>query len=107
MPFTVLLLRQAQADVDRIYEWLSKRSPSGAERWYAAFAACIADIRRDAQSCAPAPEARRLRLDVRQRLFKTRHGRTYRILFLIAGDQVRVLRVRAPGQSPVRRRDIS
>jgi hypothetical protein len=38
--------------------------------------------------------------------FKTRHGRTYRILFLLADQEVRVLRVRGPGQRPVSKRDI-
>jgi plasmid stabilization system protein ParE len=106
MPFAVILLRRAQADVDRIYQWLSTRSATGASHWYAAFAACIAELRRDPHSCAAAPESQRLRLNVQQRLFKTRHGRTYRVLFLIANDEVRVLRVRGPGQSPVKRRDI-
>ena len=36
--------------------------------------------------------------EVRQVLFQTRHGRPYRILYAISGDEVRVLRVRGPGQ---------
>ena len=40
-------------------------------------------------------------IDVRQALFKTRRGRIYRMLFTIVGNEVRILRVRGPGQAPV------
>lgn len=39
--------------------------------------------------------------EVRQCLFKTRRGRTYRALYTIVEDEVRVLRVRGPGQAPL------
>jgi len=38
---------------------------------------------------------------IRHVFFRTRAGRTYRALFLLVGDEVRVLRVRGPGQPPV------
>lgn len=106
MPFQLRLLRRAQADADAIYQWLAKRSLSGAVSWYNAFIDAASAIERDPESCAAAPEAKRLHLELRQRLFKTSRGRTYRILFVIANQQVRVLRVRGPGQAPVKRRDI-
>lgn len=106
MAFKVLLLRRAQADVNAIYEWIAKRSASGAANWYAAFFNAAAALERDPDSCAAAPEAKRLHLDLRQRLFKTPRGRTYRILFVIANKQVRVLRVRGPGQPPLKARDV-
>ncbi len=106
MAFTVLVLRRAGADADAIYQWTVKRSRSGAANWYQAFLDALIALERDAASCALAPEAKRLRLDLRQRLFKTARGRFYRMLFVIAGDQVRVLRVRGPGQPPLTRRDV-
>lgn len=36
--------------------------------------------------------------EIRQLLFRTRKGRTYRALFDIQGKTVRVLRIRGPGQ---------
>jgi len=48
---------------------------------------------------ALAPEAEMAGRDVRQILFKTRSGRTYRALFDIAGRTVRVLRIRGPHQN--------
>lgn len=106
MAFKVLLLRRAQTDVHSIYEWLVKRSPSGASNWYAAFLNAAATLERDPHSCAAALEAKRLRHDLRQLLFKTPRGRSYRILFTIVSAEVRVLRVRGPGQAPVKARDI-
>lgn len=106
MAFKVLLLRRAQADVNAIYEWIAKRSKTGASNWYMAFFDAVAALERDPESCSAAPEAKRLRIDLRQRLFSTRRGRIYRLLFIIAGNQVRVLRVRGPGQSPLKSRDL-
>lgn len=40
--------------------------------------------------------------DLRETYFKTRHGRRYRIVFTIIGTEVRVLRIRAPGQRLLR-----
>jgi hypothetical protein len=53
-----------------------------------------------------ASEGRLLGRNVREKFFKTRQGRRYRLLYTINGDVVRVLRVRGPGQPPVRRRDL-
>ena len=106
MAFKVVLLRRAQADVDAIYKWIMKRSSSGAVSWYNAFLDAAAAIERNPESCAAAPEGKRLHLNLRQRLFKTARGRSYRILFVIANKQVRVLRVRGPGQPSLTRRDI-
>lgn len=106
MAFKLVLLRRAQADVDAIYDWIAKRSRSGAASWYDAFLDAADAIERDPDSCPAAPEAKRLHLDLRQRLFKTRRGRAYRMLFVIANNQVRVLRIRGHGQAPVKRRDI-
>ena len=39
--------------------------------------------------------------EVRQFLFKTRRGRTYRAVYVIMDDEVRILRVRGPGQPPL------
>ena len=106
MAFKIVLLRRAQSDVDVIYGWIAKRSKSGASRWYSAFLDATAALQRAPDACAAAPEDRRFRLNLRQRLFKTPRGRTYRIIFLIANKQVRVLRVRGPGQPPLRAKDL-
>jgi plasmid stabilization system protein ParE len=106
MAFEVVFLRCALADVEKIYEFISCRSSSGANRWYAALSDAVASLTHDPNRCAVAPESVRLKVDLRQRLFKTARGRSYRLLFVVAGGQVRVLRIRGPGQPPLKRRDI-
>ena len=106
MGFEPIFLRRAQADVERIYQFIASRSSAGASRWYLALGEAVTSLARDPNRCAAAPESVRLKVDLRQRLFKTPRGRNYRILFIIAGDQVRILRIRGPGQPPLKGRDI-
>ena len=107
MSLTVRILRRAQAVADEIYDWIAKRSAAGAVRWYSAFRASAASLDQQHERCAPAPESESVGYDVRQRFFKTRRGRTYRLLFTIVQDEVRILRVRGPGQAPVTRDDLT
>lgn len=101
MTFQVYVLRRAQADVRSIAHWLAERSRQGAQAWLRAYDEMISRLKQQAESCGPAPENSDCKVDVRQVLFKTRHGRVYRALFLIEGQDVYILRVRGPGQAPV------
>jgi plasmid stabilization system protein ParE len=106
MTFQVRLLRRGQADADGIFLWLRKRSPAGAVAGYAALLKRLDDLSENATACSIAPEAQRLGVELRQAFFKTRRGRKYRLLFVMIGTDVRVLRVRGPGQRPITRRDL-
>ena len=100
MSYRVRTLRRAQGDVDSILHWITetRQSPQGAAMWLEAFDAAIADVADSPLSHALARENRDAPVEIRQVLFKTRHGRTYRAVFCIVGDEVRILRVRGPGQ---------
>ncbi len=98
---TVTVLRRARRDIDHILEWIGKRSRPGAARWHAALQEAVAGLREDPTRFALAPESEDLGQPVRERLFKTRRGRVYRLLFLVVGSDVRILRVRGPGQAPL------
>jgi plasmid stabilization system protein ParE len=106
MIYTVSVLPKARRDEVEIYHWLSKRSLPGAENWRAAYYAALHRLETDAASHAQAAEAKAVCIDLRESLFKTRMGRRYRILYFVEHDHVFVLRVRGPGQRPVRRRDL-
>ena len=106
MTFEVRVLGRGQADIEDIYQWLRQRSPTGAAAWYAALVATLDQLAEFPAACPPAAEAREMGMDLRQELFRTRRGRTYRILFMIVGAEVRVLRVRGPGQRPVAEREV-
>ena len=46
-----------------------------------------------------APENKPASRELRQSLFKTPRGRRYRAVFVVVENEVRVLRIRGPGQS--------
>jgi len=88
----------AHRDVEIILTWLSERSPQGAARWFDKYLESLRTLPERAIGCPPAPEAVILGRDLRQLLFKTRRGHSYRSLFLIDGDFIQLLAVRGSGQ---------
>ena len=101
MKFRVRTLSRAQRDVDSIVRWLSEaqQSPEGASAWSLAYERALDRLERSPRGCGPAPENAFVDIEVRQCLFSTRRGRTYRAVFTIMEDEIRILRVRGPGQA--------
>jgi plasmid stabilization system protein ParE len=98
----VVKLRRAEADVRVIAIWLAERSRDGAARWLEALETALDRLSENAESCSEADEADVVPEHVLQQfLFRTRRGRTFRGVFTIVGDEVRVLRIRGPGQAPL------
>jgi plasmid stabilization system protein ParE len=107
MSRTLRILALARADIDRIYDWLAERSPAGAATWYDALVAETQRILQHPESCGVIPEARpRWGRSIYQAIFKTAQGNPYRLIFELTETEVRVLRVRGPGQRPLRPRDL-
>jgi hypothetical protein len=106
MSFSVRELPKAKSDKHSIFCWLNERSPAGAAAWLDAYDSLMERLKQDTNSFGLAPENQDCDFDVRQALFKTRRGRVYRALFFIEGHDVYILRVRGPGQAPVRPEDI-
>src|SRR5438067_13870617 len=100
------ILGRAAADADEIFHWLVQRSVAGAISWYAALLAALDGIASSPDRFPEAPESRPLGCPLRQALFKTRRGRVYRIVFQVVDTETIVLRVRGPGQTSLRRRDL-
>jgi toxin ParE1/3/4 len=98
MAFTVRTLSRAKNDAQQIYNWINDRSPEGALRWWTAFRDACRSLEQFPDQNSLAVEAEQSDRDVRQLLFKTRRGRHYRLVYVIAADEVHVLRVRGPGQ---------
>jgi plasmid stabilization system protein ParE len=94
----VYLTRQAEQDLDSILTWLETRSPTGAANWLKLLEAALNWLEEHAASCPLAPESDRFEESVYERLFKTKRGRYYRLLFVLAAKQVRILHIRGPGQ---------
>lgn len=103
MPTTVriVVLPRAANDIDHIFDWIRFRSPRGALAWLDALDAGFDRLKTDYASMSRAPESELLGEELYQSLFKTKKGRTYRLVYLVEGKDVVVLRVRGPGQPPL------
>lgn len=98
MAYTVRTLSRAKNDAQQIFNWIKDRSPEGAIRWWAAFRDACRSLEQSPERNSLAVEAEQSDRDIRQLLFKARRGRYYRLVYVIAEDEVHVLRVRGPGQ---------
>ena len=101
MTYHIILQPTAEADVERIIDYLAERSPEGAAAWCRAWENLLAQLRQRPESFALAPESSYHEDEIRQSLFKTRRGRTYRALFVVVYDTVHIIHVRGPGQDLV------
>jgi plasmid stabilization system protein ParE len=106
MSHRVFILRKAEADLRHFLDWLSERSVAGAERWYAAYLHCVDAIAADPRSFPLLDEHPSIQFPVHECFFGTPRGRRYRMLFVVIGSDVRILRIRGPGQSPVSWNDL-
>jgi plasmid stabilization system protein ParE len=106
MSYRIQPSAQAEADIDRIFTWLSGRSPEGAARWYESFWEGAKRLKEFPLSCAIAAEAKDFPEELRCMLFGTKKGRAYRALFAVRGNVVHILCVRGPGEKPVKAKDI-
>ncbi len=102
MKYKVIALRRADDDVRHIARWMAQRSLQGANSWLDAYEQLLARLAENADSCSVATEDPECNVPLKDALFHTAHGRTYRAVFTIAGDEVRILRIRGPGQPPLR-----
>jgi plasmid stabilization system protein ParE len=104
--FQVGFSRRADRDVAQILEWLKERSPQGARRWLEALEQARTRLSQTPFSFPLAEEAEAFSEPIRQILFRTRRGNTYRALFVIRADEVTILCVRGGAQRPVTPEDI-
>ena len=107
MTLKIRILPRAERDVQQIFDFIAGRSPDGALRWWDALQDSAAALVRNPASYSLAPESGMDGYELRQFLFKTRRGRTYRGIFTVVGSEIRVLRVRGPGQGPLEADEIT
>jgi plasmid stabilization system protein ParE len=105
MTYLVRVLPAAEQDLDLIVDRLSAKAVSGAAAWIEAYEHALNSLLQQPERNALAIEARRVRQPIREYLFKTRHGHRYRLIYLVVENEVRVLRIRAPGERLLRLSD--
>lgn len=97
----VIIMPRAERDIDSIFSWLAERSPLGTRKRLQAIDQALERMATETDSFSAALEAEALNEKLKQCLFKTSKGRTYRAVFLIEKQTVFILRVRGPGQPPL------
>ncbi len=98
MRYDLRILKQAEEEVRSIFEWLEERSPAGASSWFNAFQAAAKRLCGNPFAWPTAPEDSFVDFEVRNFVFKTRHGRKYRALYTVIDNEIRILHVRGSGQ---------
>jgi len=93
MAYQVEISPLALAEIDEAYLWLYEQSPAAAARWFRGLRKAIDSLETNPERCSLAPESDAFAGELRQLLYGRRRG-VYRILFTVAGDTVRVHRVR-------------
>ena len=86
MSYRVTLQPPALDDLDRAYEWIAKRSPENAQRWYTGFVQALQTLSEHPERCGLAPESRVVGREIRQFIYRTESGRANRALFTILGE---------------------
>jgi hypothetical protein len=99
MKYRVITHARAERDVRNTLLWLHGRSRTGAANWFSAYEAALRRVSKCPEGFGLAHEADRFPdVTLREFLFKTRRGLVYRGVFVIDGNEVRVLRVLGPGR---------
>ena len=97
MMYRIKTTRQATADRDHCFDYIAARSPDGALRWLEAYEMAVGSLLENPLR-GFAPENPQHEEEIRQRLFKTRRGLQYRLLYLVRGETIYILHVRGAGQ---------
>lgn len=92
--YRVHITHHARDDIDGALSWLGQHiSPSQVELWLQQLYDTIDTLESYPLRCTTAPETADIGIEIRQLQFGNRRG-VYRILFLIEGNHVHILRIR-------------
>jgi plasmid stabilization system protein ParE len=98
MTYELVVLRRAEQELNAAADWIAEYSPGAAARWFNSFVHALLSLEKNPQRCGLAPENVASSYELRQLIYRPRQGRSFRAIFTIQGNQVRVLRIRGAGQ---------
>jgi len=109
MRFDVETLPRAREDILRNVDRLMSHSVQGAQAWLDAVTQAREELRESPETFPLLPQNKKFGLSLRHRQFRTPKGRNYTIVYSIddATSTVLIYRVLAPGQRPLRRKDLT
>lgn len=93
MIFRVLLQKLAVEDLREAYLIAAGRAPAAAGSWLQRFHAALQTLDQRPDRCPLAPESRKCGVELREFLFG-KQPNVFRVVFLIDGGDVRILRIR-------------
>jgi plasmid stabilization system protein ParE len=93
MKYQVVVTAAAKQDLRAAYLWAAERAPFTAASWLQRFEAELQTLATSPQRFQLAPENALVGSEIRQLIFGRRQG-AYRALFVIVGDQVKILHIR-------------
>jgi plasmid stabilization system protein ParE len=99
--YRVIVTPIANAEAMEAFDWYAARSHAAAARWHAGLSRAIASLSENPERCPVSEDdSEALGREIRLKLHGRRHG-VYRILFVIKGDEVQVLRIRHAARGPL------
>lgn len=93
MRFRVVLQQLACKDLEGSYRWIAQHAPGPANNWLRRFQDALQTLAHNPQRCPLAHENSRVTVELREFLFGKKPN-TYRVLFVIDSQIVRILRIR-------------
>lgn len=92
MRYQVILQRQAETDLEDAYQYAVANAPQAALRWLDRFQTALATLSHNPQRCSLARENAKVDIELREFLFG-RKPYVFRVLYMIDGESVRILRI--------------
>ncbi len=110
MTYRIEIADRARSDAQAAFEHIRQEAPTHAAKWYQGLEAAIRSLAEMPTRCPLAPEAKKLRREMRQLLYGKRTG-VYRIIFRVeekAEDSplVRILHIRHGSRDRLRIEDL-
>lgn len=93
MNYRVVLQRIALNDLHAAHAWAARRARAAADRWLDRFQSALRTLDTRPDRCPLARESSKVDFELREFLFG-RKPNVFRVIFVIDGETVRVLRIR-------------
>ncbi len=100
MVYRIIVTPNAEAEIRAAYRFIGKESRDAASRWAKGVRARIASLRQYPERSPMAPESAILGEPVREIFYGSGNRGTYRVLFMIVGENIFVLSVRHGSRLP-------
>ena|SRR5438067_13372787 len=104
MTYRIEIMPRALSDAQEAYDWYYQRSPDWADRWFRGLLAAISSLEEWPGRWPVTKEKHGYNYEVRQLLYG-RRKQTYRILYTIGEDTVKILHIRHASRKSIRSRD--